>query len=123
MATDFFVRPRYGRWHLENLPIGCTDTQLQDTITGNRSSVAYPKRLFWPTQKDRPDMRGRMGRPVFVTGAGGFIGKNLVERLTMTPGQHIKILTRTKAAQPSENKQIEDVVGDLLKPETYQAAL
>lgn len=64
-----------------------------------------------------------MRRGTFVTGAGGFIGKTLVERLTMTPGQHIKILTRTKTVQRLANRQIEEVVGDLLKPETYQAAL
>ena len=64
-----------------------------------------------------------MRRRVFITGAGGFIGKNLVERLTTTAGQHVKILNRASNAQLSANKQIEEVVGDLLKPETYQAAL
>ena len=123
MATAAFVRLRRGRQARANLPIGCTVTQLQDTIARIRSSFAYPKRFFWLALEDRSDMRGRMRRQVFVTGAGGFIGKNLVERLTVAAGQHIKILTRTKSAQPSANKQIEEVVGDLLKPETYQAAL
>src|SRR4051812_10586831 len=65
-----------------------------------------------------------MPRQIFVTGASGFIGKNIVERLTATTDYHIKTLTRAEStARASTDRPIEQVVGDLLKPETYRAAL
>jgi nucleoside-diphosphate-sugar epimerase len=65
-----------------------------------------------------------MLRQIFVTGATGFIGENLIQRRMAAADGHIKILTRrTQASQAASDGRIEQVVGELLKPETYQAAL
>lgn len=65
-----------------------------------------------------------MLRQIFVTGASGFIGENLIQRQATAADRRIKILTRrTPAAHASRDGLMEQVVGDLLKPETYQTAL
>lgn len=65
-----------------------------------------------------------MLRKIFVTGAGGFIGENFIRRQSFAAERRFKILTRIKpAAPPSADGLIEPIVGDLLKPETYRAAL
>jgi nucleoside-diphosphate-sugar epimerase len=64
-----------------------------------------------------------MPRQIFITGASGFIGKRLVDRLAATADCRIKILTRKAPATGSPEGPIERVIGDLLNPNTYRAAL
>jgi NADH dehydrogenase len=65
-----------------------------------------------------------MLRQIFVTGASGFIGENLIRRQATATDRCFKILTRRAAsAHGSTDGPIEQVTGDLLKPETYRAAL
>ncbi len=65
-----------------------------------------------------------MLRKIFVTGAGGFIGKNFIQRQSFAAERRFKILTRIEPATPMlKGGLVEPVLGDLLKPETYRAAL
>jgi nucleoside-diphosphate-sugar epimerase len=65
-----------------------------------------------------------MLRKIFVTGAGGFIGKNFIQRQSFAAERRFKILTRIEPATPLlKGGLVEPVLGDLLKPETYRAAL
>jgi nucleoside-diphosphate-sugar epimerase len=68
--------------------------------------------------------RVRMLRHIFVTGASGFIGKNLIQRHAVLANRKIRILTRLATAEHEpRDGSVERVVGDLLKSETYQEAL
>lgn len=61
-----------------------------------------------------------MSNRVFVTGASGFIGKNLVNKLTSCKNQ-VYALVR----EPSEHfdKEVTVVVGDILNPESFTSIL
>jgi nucleoside-diphosphate-sugar epimerase len=56
---------------------------------------------------------------IFVTGASGFVGRHIVQRLCGT-GHHVRALVRAKREfDPS----VQMVIGDLGRPETYAPAL
>lgn len=96
----------------------------QGTIARFRWSFGCSKLILIVGREGELYSRRRMLRRIFVTGASGFIGENLIQRQASAADRHIKILTRlTPAAHASRDGLIEHVVGDLLKPETYQAAL
>ncbi len=65
-----------------------------------------------------------MPQSIFVTGAGGFIGRGLIRKLATDAGITLKILTRqVRDGAASQEGQIQEIVGDLLDPATYRAAL
>lgn len=70
-----------------------------------------------------------MPQTIFVTGAGGFIGQGLVRRLASLEGITLKMLTRRPLGdaiaqlRTGTSSAVVEVVGDLLEPETYKAAL
>ena len=65
-----------------------------------------------------------MTRSIFVTGASGFIGQCLVQRWTAATDYSVKVLTRRPLPErASKDGQLQQVVGDLLDPETYRAAI
>ncbi len=65
-----------------------------------------------------------MLRQIFVTGASGFIGQNLIERCARSADYSITALTRRPLPELASNAdQPRQVVGDLLEPDAYQAAL
>jgi dihydroflavonol-4-reductase len=57
---------------------------------------------------------------VFVTGASGFIGRNLLERLVLE-GDNVYTLTR----RPVEhiNKGVINIIGDIMEPESFISAV
>ena len=60
---------------------------------------------------------------VFVTGASGFIGSNLVRRL-VADGHEVSCLMRENSHHPLlEGLEFERVVGDLLRMESFEKAL
>ncbi len=62
------------------------------------------------------------GRPVLVTGATGFIGSHLAERLTIE-GARVRVLVRDpNKLLPSLRGRVEVVRGDLLQPDGFAAA-
>jgi nucleoside-diphosphate-sugar epimerase len=67
---------------------------------------------------------GRLaGARVLVTGASGFVGRRVVERLA-SEGAHVRVLVREIArAGPLSRFPIEVAVGDLLRPEEVAAAV
>jgi len=62
---------------------------------------------------------------VFVTGAGGFIGRALLPRLLASPERRIKALYRRpdSAVRSAAGPTMEIVAGDLLQPSGWRAAL
>ena len=63
-----------------------------------------------------------MLRPIFLTGAGGFLGRRVLSRLAEDHSRKVICLIRGKIPQPSRD-HIQYVRGDLLDPGTYAAAL
>ena len=62
-------------------------------------------------------------RQVLVTGATGFIGSHLAERL-VTSGARVRVLVRNpKKLLPSLQDRVEVVAGDLLQPDSFAAAV
>jgi nucleoside-diphosphate-sugar epimerase len=60
---------------------------------------------------------------VLVTGASGFIGSRLVERLVLEAHAQVRVLVRERvAAAPLARLPIEVAVGDVLRPDTLAAA-
>lgn len=55
-------------------------------------------------------------RTIAITGASGFIGRNLVAGLQGHGGGHIKLLTRAQTSDGQHSGQVEIVKGDLLSP-------
>jgi len=65
-----------------------------------------------------------MSQSIFVTGAGGFIGQGLVRKLASSPDCTLKLLARrSRDGAGSRKGNIQEIVGDLLTPDTYRAAL
>jgi NADH dehydrogenase len=65
-----------------------------------------------------------MLRQIFVTGASGFIGQSLIQRCAGSADYSVTVLTRRRLPEFASNAgQTRQVVGDLLEPESYQAAL
>jgi len=62
-----------------------------------------------------------MSGTVFVTGAGGFIGRALLARLRSRPEWRVKALYRTAPAESEAG--VEPVAGDLLSPAAWRGAL
>jgi len=55
-------------------------------------------------------------RTIAITGASGFIGRNLVAGLQGRGGDRIKLLARTQTSNGQHSGQVEIVKGDLLSP-------
>lgn len=65
-----------------------------------------------------------MPQSIFITGAGGFIGQGLIRKLAPSTGYTLKVLTRRpRDGTTSPEGKIQEVVGDLLEPDTYRAEL
>jgi len=65
-----------------------------------------------------------MTQSVFVTGAGGFIGRALVSRLVASADRKVKCLTRQAAPESAAgNGKVQAVIGDLLDDSRYKSAL
>lgn len=65
-----------------------------------------------------------MPQTILVTGASGFIGQTLIQRLAASADYSVKILTRRPIPDcASGGRRPQQVVGDLLEPETYRAEL
>jgi nucleoside-diphosphate-sugar epimerase len=65
-----------------------------------------------------------MSQSIFVTGAGGFIGQGLVRKLAASADYSLKVLTRRpRSDTTSQEGSPEEIVGDLLEPDTYRDAL
>jgi NADH dehydrogenase len=65
-----------------------------------------------------------MAQPIFVTGAGGFIGDALLRRLCATTGCSVKALLRRPIAPDKTWKsEPRQVIGDLLSADGYRAEL
>lgn len=65
-----------------------------------------------------------MAQPIFVTGAGGFIGEALLRRLCATTGSPVKaLLRRPIAADKTWKSEPRQVIGDLLSPDSYRGEL
>ncbi len=61
-------------------------------------------------------------RPVLITGASGFIGSHLAERL-VAEGACVRLLARDpQKLQPTLRDRVEVIRGDLLQPECFVAA-
>ena len=61
-------------------------------------------------------------RPVLVTGATGFIGSHLAERL-VAEGARVRVLVRDpQKLLPSLRDRVEVMRGDLLQPDCFAAA-
>jgi nucleoside-diphosphate-sugar epimerase len=63
-----------------------------------------------------------MAGSIFLTGANGFLGRRVLTLFGACPQRRIACLVRTKPAE-SQPKNVEFVLGDLLKGETYAHAL
>ncbi len=63
-----------------------------------------------------------MARSIFLTGAGGFLGSRVLERLSREGSRRIVCLIRGRAPD-SAPSQVRYVRGDLLEPAGYAAAL
>jgi dihydroflavonol-4-reductase len=59
----------------------------------------------------------------FLTGATGFIGGAILDRLCQTGGRVLALVRREEAARQVALKGAQPILGDLLQPETYRAAL
>lgn len=57
-----------------------------------------------------------MGKPIFLTGASGFIGSNLVEKLILDDNQ-IYALTRRPIEHP--DKRVKLITADIVRPKSY----
>jgi nucleoside-diphosphate-sugar epimerase len=67
--------------------------------------------------------RSLAGRTVLVTGASGFIGRRVVERLALEARADVRVLVRERyAAARLLRAPIEVAIGDVLRPETLVAA-
>lgn len=65
-----------------------------------------------------------MPQSIFVTGAGGFIGAGLIRALATSAGVTLKVLTRRpRDGTAPRERNIQEIVGDLIEPETYRAEL
>ena len=65
-----------------------------------------------------------MPQSIFVTGAGGFIGQDLVRKLAPSANCSLKILTRRpRYDTASQEGNPQEIVGDLLDPDIYRTAL
>jgi nucleoside-diphosphate-sugar epimerase len=64
-----------------------------------------------------------MLRQIFVTGASGFIGQNLIKRHPESSDYSIKVLTRRPLPEFASDGRPQQVLGNLLDPETYQTEL
>jgi NADH dehydrogenase len=64
-----------------------------------------------------------MGRPIFITGAGGFAGRRVLARLQALGGPVIALDRSGSLASASAPPQLAVVRGDLTRPESYRAAL
>jgi nucleoside-diphosphate-sugar epimerase len=64
------------------------------------------------------------GRRVLVTGASGFIGARLAERLVVECGAHVRVLVRTVGrAAPLSRLPVEIAVGDVRDPASLEPAV
>lgn len=64
-----------------------------------------------------------LSAPILVTGAGGFIGRRLVERL-LREGSRVRVFVRREpSAEWMKNPNIEVVLGDLGDPEVVERAV
>jgi dihydroflavonol-4-reductase len=61
-----------------------------------------------------------MGNRIFITGASGFIGGELLQRLVLK-GENVYALTRIPIEDTDE--RVINVVGDILKPESFISAV
>lgn len=65
-----------------------------------------------------------MSQSIFVTGAGGFIGQGLVRKLALSGNRTLKVLVRRPSGETTtRDGSVQEIVGDLLEPDTYRAAL
>ena len=61
---------------------------------------------------------------LFITGATGFIGRNLASKLDQTPYQKIFCLSRSEAGKsPQPESGVQMIKGDLLEPDSYAETL
>jgi uncharacterized protein YbjT (DUF2867 family) len=88
--------------------------ETRETGSGNARSdarfPAYPRKMGCLTK-----------RCVFVTGATGYLGRPLVERL-LERGHAVRALVR-KSSSPKPPAACESVTGDALDPATYQSRI
>jgi NADH dehydrogenase len=66
---------------------------------------------------------GFMPQSIFVTGAGGFIGQDFIRKLAPSASRTLKVLTRQPRGTAYSEGNIQEIVGDLLEPDTYGRAL
>lgn len=60
---------------------------------------------------------------LFITGAGGFVGRVLVSKLHASEQWQIRALTRQFPSTESVGSRLNYIIGDLCDPESYRAAL
>ncbi len=76
--------------------------------------------LLTPAVRSDPEVQALPGRRVLVTGATGFIGSHLAERLLAT-GAHVRVLVRRPERAPRlADAGAEIVFGDFTDPRTLQ---
>jgi nucleoside-diphosphate-sugar epimerase len=92
-------------------------------VTRITEDTARPHAPVSDTRAGQPEA-GFMPQTIFVTGASGFIGQGLIRRLASSSNNTLKLLTRRPhSADGSRDQKSQEIVGDLLEPETYRAAL
>lgn len=74
------------------------------------------------TQRRSAALVARPRVPILVTGATGFLGKALLERLRRR-GECLRALARRQPSQPPEDPRIQWVIGDLGDPEVVEQAV
>src|SRR5262245_18640857 len=60
---------------------------------------------------------------LFITGAGGFIGRRLIKQITLDHDEKMFCLVRSKTSDSLFPSSCEPIVGDIRQPESYSSVL
>ncbi|MCG3148436.1 MAG: Inositol 2-dehydrogenase/D-chiro-inositol 3-dehydrogenase [Verrucomicrobiae bacterium] len=89
------------------------------SLTDARQVVDWTERVARPADEAKRQPLPKLTAPVLVTGAGGFIGRQLLKRLLE---QHDRVRVFVRRALPADPR-VEVVVGDLGDPEVVERAV